>query len=1057
MTRYWRENAERTVITGMLRSSLSLLLLLCCSQLGAKVADDPRYNRDIRPLLAENCFACHGPDAKQRQADLRLDNRESAIAGGALDPADWSASELLARIESDDPDLVMPPPDTQKQLSAADQQTLRRWVVAGAAYEQHWAYVAPTRPDIPQIAGQAPIHPIDAFIYRALEQQGLAFAAPADAETLLRRVCLDLTGLPPTPEQLATWRMDHSPAAYGKLVDQLLASPHFGERMAPAWLDVVRYADTVGYHGDQNQNVFPYRDWVIDAFNRNLPFDQFTLKQVAGDLLPNPTAEDLTASCFNRLNMVTREGGAQPKEYLAKYSADRVRTVSGAWLGSTLGCAECHDHKYDPFSTRDFYRMAAFFADLKQWGVYQDYGYTPNPDLRGWSNDHPFPPEILVDVPYLQQRSARLAQQRDELALAAAQRLMQSDESKATAAQWLAMLSQFLQQHPSGWSPCKPTAPTAENSKPDEATKSDTSVGFTVAADGQVSLTAEKLDSFIFIIPKTDFPIQSLRLELLPHAAGADSIHPDPNARMNLSLAWERQTADGKKSPLRIHFADAPAKQPTYFNNAEHLGIGNTWRVPGRIAAGISAVWVLDQPLELQSGEQLVITLKGTAARQLRWSASPLVPLDARNALDFGAALDQSVNRETFETGPGPARQLALALSPSDRSALRQLETSIRDCRDGKAWVQVSQPSDKPPTTRVLPRGDWTNETGEVVTPGIPEFLTAATAATDTTPRGPNSDEPQPLTRLELARWLVAPENPLTARVQVNRLWKHFFGEGLSAVLDDFGIQGQYPTHPELLDWLAVEFRESGWDTKHLVKLIVTSAAYQRSSLPSTEAFERDPKNLWLSHQNARRLEAEIVRDNALALSGLLVPDLGGPPVFPYQPTGYYSQLQFPDRDYPEQQDDRRYRRSVYMHWQRTFLHPLLANFDAPPREECTGIRTEANTPLQALTLLNDPGFLEAATGLAVIALGESGDDRQRLERLFERTLLRKPEPAELDSLATFLASQREHFKTAPEDAAKLPRKIPALDPSRYDMAELAAWTSVGRALLNLHETITRY
>jgi hypothetical protein len=327
----------------------------------------------------------------------------------------------------------------------------------------------------------------------------------------------------------------------------------------------------------------------------------------------------------------------------------------------------------------------------------------------------------------------------------------------------------------------------------------------------------------------------------------------------------------------------------------------------------------------------------------------------------------------------------------------------------------------------------------------------------DTTSRGPNSDEPQPLTRLELARWLVAPENPLTARVQVNRLWKHFFGAGLSAVLDDFGIQGQYPTHPELLDWLAVEFRESGWDTKHLVKLIITSAAYQRSSLPSTEALERDPKNLWLSHQNARRLEAEIVRDNALALSGLLVPDLGGPPVFPYQPTGYYSQLQFPDRDYPEQKDDRRYRRSVYMHWQRTFLHPLLANFDAPPREECTGIRTEANTPLQALSLLNDPGFLEAATGLAVIALGESGDDRQRLERLFERTLLRKPEPAELDSLATFLASQREHFKTAPEDAAKLPRKIPSLDPSRYDMADLAAWTSVGRALLNLHETITRY
>jgi hypothetical protein len=1040
MNRRTRANAEWLASRG--RWLCSLVGWLASVSAASLTAQDavPRYNREIRPLLAEHCFACHGPDAAQRQADLRLDDRAAALAAGALDPDDWSASELLARIESSDPELMMPPPEAQKPLQANDRQTIRRWVLAGAAYEQHWAYVPPVRPNLPAVVENQSQHPIDRLIDQSLAKQGLSPAPLAEPELLLRRLCLDLTGLPPTPGQIAAWREDHSPAAYARLVDDLLASPHFGERMAPAWLDVVRYADTVGYHGDQNQNVFPYRDWVVESFNRNLPFDQFTLQQLAGDLLPNPTPADLTASCFNRLNMMTREGGAQPKEYLAKYAADRVRTVSGAWLGSTLGCAECHDHKYDPFQMKDFYRMAAYFADLRQWGVYQDYGYTPNPDLRGWSNDHPFPPEIQVEVPYLRQRLARLAQERERAALEAAGRLLATQREEVLG--WLNATDRFLQTFPSGWQPLPPI-PSGVFEFPDA---------------GSLKLTAEKLDSVSFTIEPPGFAIQSLRLELLPHADGADSIHPNPDQRMNLTFSWELQGADGAKTPLKIHFADAAAKLPAYYNNAEQLGMGNTWRVPGRVPPGSSAVWALDEPLRLQPDQRLVITLKGTAARMLRWSASPLVPLDLRQPGEFGWGLAPVLDIPLLSSSSVVARQMALAISPAERQTLRSIEGSMRECRDGKAWVQVSQPMNQPLVTRVLPRGDWTNETGEVVAPGVPAFLNGGRSEPLSNSSGPKVAPAEAIeTRLNLARWLVAPENPLTARVQVNRLWKHFFGAGLSAVLDDFGIQGQYPNHPDLLDWLAVEFRERAWDTKHIVRLIVTSQAYQRSSQPTAAARERDPKNLWLAHQNARRLEAEIVRDQALAAAGLLVVDVGGPPVFPYQPPGYYSQLQFPDRDYPEQRDDRRYRRSVYMHWQRTFLHPLLANFDAPPREECTGMRTEANTPLQALTLLNDPGFIEAATGLARIALATEGDDRQRLERLFGRVLTRQPSEAELDSLHAFLASQRDHFRAQPEDAAKLPRPIPGSWPVQPEPVELAAWVSVGRALLNLHETITRY
>ncbi len=421
--------------------------LLCLTVTCLAAPGKVDFNREVRPILSENCFACHGPDKGVRKAKMRLDQRESALDKEAFVPGQPEKSELIARVVSTDPEEIMPPLDSHKKLTAAQKETLRRWIAEGAEYQPHWSYILPKRPALPVMTGHTSAHPVDAFICQVLASQGVAPSREADRPTLLRRLSLDLTGLPPTPEEVRAFMNDAAPEAYERVVDRLLASPHFGERMAVPWLDVVRYADTVGYHGDQNVNVFPYRDYVIESFNRNKPFDQFTIEQIAGDLLPHPTAEQRVATCFNRLNMMTREGGAQPKEYLAKYAADRVRTVSGAWLGSTLGCAECHDHKFDPFTAKDFYSMEAFFADVKQWGVYADYGYTPNPDLKGFNNDYPFPPEISVNSTALQERIAKLREQISAAAGEAARR----DAHPSGLAAWRAQLEAFLAESHSGW------------------------------------------------------------------------------------------------------------------------------------------------------------------------------------------------------------------------------------------------------------------------------------------------------------------------------------------------------------------------------------------------------------------------------------------------------------------------------------------------------------------------------------------------------------------------------------------------------------------------------
>ncbi|MBT8044698.1 MAG: PSD1 and planctomycete cytochrome C domain-containing protein, partial [Verrucomicrobiae bacterium] len=646
----------------------------------ASVADTSesgiRYGRDIRPILSDKCFFCHGPDPETREEGLRLDIRQEAIKGKAFVPGKPELSQLIKLINSTDKDEIMPPPKSHKKLTKEEKQILYKWIEAGAEYEPHWAYQQPK---------QNKSESIDSLVEKNLKKKGLTFSNPAPAHTLLRRLHFDITGLPPTTADVTAFLAEYQKdpqQAVKSTANKLLASPHYGERMAVKWLDAVRYADSVGYHGDQFTEVSLFRDYVIKSFNKDLPYKQFIIEQIAGDLLPNPTIQQRIASSYNRLGQMSQEGGIQDKEYVAKYQAERVRTTSAAFLGSTMACAECHDHKFDPFSATDFYSFAAYFSDILEKGA--------------WTGDGKYQDDI----------------------------------------------QKYLK----------------------------------------------------------------------------------PN-----------------------------------------------------IVASINS-------------------------------------------------------RERY----GPYLKVA------DRHIVTTISAKRRE-------------------VRILPRGDWTDQSGPVVQPAPPEFLTQGKKVGTS--------------RLDLARWIASEENPLTARVFVNRVWAQMFGSGLSSSTGDFGYQGEYPSNPELLDWLAIEFVKNNWSTKQLIRTIVQSRTYQQTSTPGGESISQDPDNRLLARQTQLRLPAELIRDNVLSVSGLLVKNIGGPSVRPYQPAGYYRHLNFPRRKYQASSGNDQYRRGIYTHWQRTFLHPMLKNFGAPSREECSTERAKANTPLQALTLLNDPTFTESARVLAANLIRESKDN----------------------------------------------------------------------------------
>ncbi len=1006
-----------------------------------------QFNRDIRPILSEHCFSCHGPDVQKMKGGLRLDRREEALKPAksgkkAIVPGDAGGSELVQRLHSTDAEELMPPPEAHKPLKPEQKAMLQRWIAEGAAYQGHWAYQPLVRPVLPP--GGEGEGGIDRWVGARLETAGLKAATEADRRTLARRLSLDLTGLPATPEMVATFEADNAPGAYERMVDRLMATPQYGERMAIGWLDVVRFADTIGYHSDTPRNIWPYRDYVIRSFNNNKPFDQFTREQLAGDLFPNPTMEERVASGFNRLLLTTEEGGAQEKDYESRYLTDRVRAVGTVWMGQTIGCAQCHDHKFDPITARDFYSMGAFFADVKE-------------AIIGRREDG-----MLVPTEPQARELARLTTEAERL-----KSQFEGPHPKLESAfgRWRQERLEALRSD-SLWTA---TAPTS----------ADSTGGATVTIrdDRSVLIGGKNPDTDSTLVRFASLPerVVGVRVEVLPDKS-LPSQGPGRagNGNFVLTEVVARVVRDGV--PARdIAFESAWAShEQTVSADKNPYGKWSAASVIDHDARGTFAGWAilpeagkpsqlrlrLKEPLTLASGERLEIELQqkhghghhtlgcfrlgvATDPAAVVPTAVPLPNADLADRLKVDpSARTPEQSAKLWSEFKAAAPELA------DLRAQRTAADKARADFEGTIpRTLVTERSEKPRTVRVLPRGNWLIETGELMEPAIPaQFRPASRAVSD-----------RRLNRLDLADWLVSPENPLTARVVVNRFWRQFFGTGLSKVLDDFGAQGEPPRHPELLDWLAAEFRESGWDVKHLVRLMVTSRTYRQTSSASRELLARDPENRELARQGRWRIEAEMVRDSALQVSGLLVPRIGGPSVRPYQPDGYWENLNFPQRGYDASSGGDQYRRGLYTWWQRSYVHPSMLAFDAATREECAAERNRSNIPQQALVLLNDPSYVEAARSFAARILREgSGDDSERLIWAWRQALARAPLDSELSALRRLLESQRTAFAKDPEAAAQFTQTGKAPTPAGLDPVQWAAWTDVARALLNLHETITR-
>lgn len=971
------------------------------------------FNRDIRPILSEYCFTCHGPDTAKRKAGLRLDTEEGGktvlVAGK---PAE---SELFVRMITHDKVKHMPPASLGKTPTPAQIERIKLWIEQGAKYQPHWSFLAPSRPVVPKVTGDWSRGAIDAFVQLRREAEGLKPAAEADRRTLLRRLSLDLTGLPPTPEAIDAFVNDKNPKAYERAVERLLASEHYGERMALTWLDLVRYGDTGGYHSDNHRDISLYRDWVIRAFNENKRFDAFTTEQLAGDLLPTPTNEQRIASGYNRLLMTTEEGGAQAKEYTAKYAADRVRNASVVWLGLTMGCAECHTHKYDPVTIKEFYQFAAFWADVQEVAVGRQ-------------------PQTKIATPEYVLKLAKFDEQ-----LLAARRQLETTTPELQAAQqkWEAeTLARWNESRPA-WTTVSPTKSLSAGGQT-----------FTPQADGSLLAGGKNPDKdvYTFTLSPGDRAITGLRLSALTDASLGGTL---TRGNGNFVLTKIVLTADGK--PVKPVAALADYSQPGYPVETL-LKNGAGWAVDGHSRReNRQAVFRLGKPLK---AKELVVRLEfnspfpkhhiGRVALAITEVPTPELGDKAGVPEAIVQALQTPADKRTESQKTALLahfRATASELAPV-RAEIARLEAEKKKLEAALPQTLVST-SGPPRTMRVLARGNWLDDSGEIVQPGTPASLPPLTYT------GKRA------TRLDLARWLTAKENPLTARVYVNRLWKQFFGQGLVTTMDDFGAQGTHPSHPELLDWLAVEFRESGWDIKHLVRLMVTSATYRQTSVSDAGMRSRDPFNTLLARQTRFRLDAELVRDNALAVSGLLVKKIGGPSVKPYQPAGYWAYLNFPRRDYVADRGENQYRRGIYTYVQRSFPHPSLIAFDAPSREECTVERPRSNTPQQALVLLNDPTYVEAARVLAARTYRAAKDDPARLTWAFRQVLGRSPREAESKVLLSLLASHTDRY-AQDEAAAKAILSVGDAPAEMSDLAVLAAWTSVTRTVLNLHETITR-
>lgn len=1098
------------------RARLAPLFFLCCLAIFSPGWAEPplRFNRDIRPILAGKCFACHGPDSASRKADLRLDQREAAVAAGALDGETPEESELLRRIDSEDPDEQMPPPDTKKSLSPEERELLRRWVSEGANYEPHWAYIPPVDHGWPETRDKSwARNGIDRFVLARLEQMGLRPAAEADKPTLARRLALDLTGLPPEPEILRTYLADESPEAYERLVETLLASPRWGEHQARYWLDAARYADSNGIHFDNFREIWSYRDWVVKAFNANMPFDQFLVEQLAGDLIPGATLDQRIASGFNRCNMTTNEGGAIDEEYLVLYTRDRTETVARVFMGLTANCAVCHDHKFDPLSQREFYQLSAYFNNTTQAAMDGNIATTPpvivvpREDDRGrWSELEGALQGVQEEL--VARRESGRGDFQKWLASASA------DEIRKGAPSGDELLVAGLEEGDGTTTRVAVATPPGATAAGVAINASQGSSANTVASSPAEPVTFPKLVA-------RDVPLTSeAKWESAEEGRDPKGLGLQLNGKA-LEIAdvgdFEKDQPFAIGIWVKLHANDSSGAILARMDDTKDYRGWDLWNQERRVGVHIVDRWP-DKALKVLGKNQIeanvwthvAVTYDGSSKAtgvRIYYNGQLQEPLVESDLLEAGTSIrtpvafklgqressnpvsgvvvrDLRIDRRAWNAGEvaalaGTRRFLdTLALAPEKRDAneleamfawwLTSLDGKYRDAQARQTALQTEQETLKgrgtiahvmqekaePPVAYVLYRGEYTQRRDQVSV-GTPRIL-------------PPFPADYPPNRLGLAKWLLLPDQPLTARVPVNRFWQHLFGTGLVRTSEDFGVSGELPTHPELLDWLALQFRHHDWDVKELHRLIVSSATYRQAAVATPEKLEKDPANRYFSRGPRFRMDAEMVRDLALATSGLLREELGGPSVKPYQPTGVWEAVAMigsNTRDYRQDEGAKLYRRSLYTFWKRAAPPASMEILNAPSREFCVVRRERTNTPLQALVTLNDPQFVEAARQLAARVLGAdprlSGSstaqaDDERLRRITELLISRDFNSDErslaLDSLARLRAFYLDH----PEET----QRVITVGASRPDpeipAAELAAWTMLANQLMNLDEVLNK-
>ncbi len=994
-------------------------------------ADQVDFDRDIRPILSENCSFCHGPDANRREADLRLDTQEDAMT--VIEPGDREASELFARIATDDPDALMPPPDSNRELTNKQIELIGRWIDEGATWSKHWAFRPLVRPEVPgqPAFASAPVrNPIDAFVQQVLQKRGMRPAPQADRRTLVRRLSLDLRGLSPTIDEVEQFLADTQPGAYERLVKRMLDSPAYGQRMAWNWLDAARYADSNGYQGDRERTMWPWRDWVVDAFNRNLPYDQFTVWQLAGDLLPDATDEQMLATGFCRNHMINGEGGRIAEENRVEYVMDMTETTGTVWLGLTLNCCRCHDHKYDPITNQEYYQLFGFFNQTPVTGGGGDPQNAPN---------MPVPDEG---------QQARLASVAAEIKDVDSQLAALAKSLVPQQAAWEQQTAQELARS-TIWTTVKPKTAFATRQR------------LRVLDDDSVLASGPNpdKDTYTVTLPSPLTPISGLRLEALKHHTMTAGGLARSNSGNFVLTAVELSLVDAKdqRTPIKIASAEATFEQGGFkitgtFDNDPKSG----WAVhEGRkVDREHAALFVFDKAIDVPDAAVIEVVLRHDSVHQnhnlgrfrlsLTGAAKPeLTTANDTLITDLNTPLDQRTDEQKKRIGKEHRES-----HPEYKKLKNRRDTLVKmrsEVEKSIPRVMIMQDMAKPRRTFILTRGLYNKPAGPV-SAGLPEYL----------PQPADLDDGTPLNRLTLARWLVDDQNPLTARVTVNRFWQQILGVGLVKTPEDFGRQGEIPIQMDLLNWLAAEFRDSGWDVKQLMRTIVTSHTYRQSSrILSPQHHQADPDNRLLSRGARYRMPSWMLRDQAIAASGLLSSVDRGPAVNTYQPDGVWEEASFGKKTYRRDSGEKLYRRSLYTFWRRIIAPTMF--FDNASRQTCTVKEGRTNTPLHALQTLNNTAYVEAARALAQLALqSQASADKARIDFVLQRVLARPATATEQEVFASGLNRTRSQFQASPEDAAKLVSIGESPRDESIDAVEHASWTALCLAVLNLDETLNR-